>query len=651
MQRNSFMGLDGFVWFMGVVENRLDPLKMGRVQVRIFGWHTDDKMSIPTNDLPWAQPMFPTNASITTSAPKEGDYVIGFFTDGEGAQFPVFLGVLPGIPDKDANQSKGFSDPRTKSELDNSPVKTKSTTLVDTNGVMLRVQNKTPYPRVKNEPSTSNLSRNEGVANTVIDFRKNNWVKADSTNGTTWKEPYPGYNTQYPYSSTTETESGHVLQLDDTPGNERVMLSHRTGSTLEFYNSGTKLEKIVKDNYSIVHGSDFAYINGKLELTVENVAKIRIKGKTTIEIDGDVDFKVAGDMNLSVGKSFNVKAQSMTTDIAGTNSIKVGAKNETINGETNHRYNGDLHTHIGADTYAKHDGGTDYSCPSDPSRGSGTNCDSVNSASVAGLNDPNAYVNPSETVSVPERIKPNQIIYPAVIIGEVAPPPPPISDQVPADAPYMKITPNEVASNTANTGCFTLEQLKAVSPGAKESRLLEFLPGLNKICAKYNINTQSRKAHFLAQVAHESGGFRYLAEIASGAAYEGRKDLGNTQPGDGVKFKGRGLIQVTGRYNYTAFGSSIGISTEDVIPYAETVDGAIEISAWFWSSRDVGPWTRRVTGDKSYKSPTKGINVAADMGTTSREVQIITGIINGGANGLSDRQKRFDRVLPLCNNS
>ena len=638
MQRNSFMGLDGFVWFMGVVENRIDPLKMGRVQVRIFGWHTDDKMSIPTNDLPWAQPMFPTNASITTSAPKEGDYVVGFFTDGEGAQFPVFLGVLPGIPDKDANQSKGFSDPRSNSELENSPVKSTGSTIINTNGVMVKNQGKTPYPRTKNEPSTSSLARNDNIANTVIDFRQKNWIKAQSTGGSTWKEPYPGYNTQYPFSSTTETESGHVFQLDDTPGNERVMLSHRTGSTYEIYNSGTKLEKIVKDNYTIVHGSDFAYINGKLEITVENVAKIRIKGKTTIEIDGDVDFKVAGDMNLSVGKSLNIKTgENMTTEVAGKDSHLVGSKNETISGETQIRYEGDLHTHIGADTYSKHDGGIDYSCPSDPTRTGSVDCGSVDTATTAGLSSPNSYNNPTETIPVPEKIKPVNIIYrPVETNTEFAPAgvvPPVIPENPPIDATANTET---VASTT--DGCFTLPMLQAAAPKTKDSVLLNFLPSLNKICGKYDINSKLRKAHFLAQVAVESGGFRYTKEIWGPTEiqklYEppSRKasGLGNTQPGDGERFKGRGLIQITGRYNYTAFASSINMSLEDVTSYMETTDGAVESAAWYWIAH--------------FK---KNGNIISDEGASESVVTKVSKYVNGGTIGLSERQAAFARIYPI----
>ena len=91
------MGVEGFIWFMGVVENRIDPLKLGRVQVRIFGWHTDNISELPTEDLPWAQPMYPINNSKSFSSPRIGDWVVGFFMDGQSAQAPIMMGVLPGI--------------------------------------------------------------------------------------------------------------------------------------------------------------------------------------------------------------------------------------------------------------------------------------------------------------------------------------------------------------------------------------------------------------------------------------------------------------------------------------------------------------------------------------------------------------------------
>ena len=95
--RNNFIGLNGFVWWVGEIEDRMDPLNMGRVRVRIFGWHTDNKALLPTDGLPWAQGVYPLNSSRNWQSPSVGDWVVGFFMDGESAQFPVVMGILPGI--------------------------------------------------------------------------------------------------------------------------------------------------------------------------------------------------------------------------------------------------------------------------------------------------------------------------------------------------------------------------------------------------------------------------------------------------------------------------------------------------------------------------------------------------------------------------
>jgi hypothetical protein len=93
-KENNFAGLNGFIWWVGIVENRVDPLGLGRCQVRIFGWYGPE---IKTIDLPWAHPMYPINNSKSFSAPLFGDWVMGFFMDGESGQFPIMMGVLPGI--------------------------------------------------------------------------------------------------------------------------------------------------------------------------------------------------------------------------------------------------------------------------------------------------------------------------------------------------------------------------------------------------------------------------------------------------------------------------------------------------------------------------------------------------------------------------
>ena len=93
----SFMGKDGFVWWLGVIEDRNDPTGMGRYKVRIFGWHTDNLQELPTGDLPWAQTILSLNGSTGWSNALEGDYVMGFFLDGSSGQFPVVLGKFSGL--------------------------------------------------------------------------------------------------------------------------------------------------------------------------------------------------------------------------------------------------------------------------------------------------------------------------------------------------------------------------------------------------------------------------------------------------------------------------------------------------------------------------------------------------------------------------
>lgn len=155
-------------------------------------------------------------------------------------------------------------------------------------------------------------------------------------------------------------------------------------------------------------------------------------------------------------------------------------------------------------------------------------------------------------------------------------------------------------------------QLQSIMPFAK-ARIPSFVSPLNGAMHEFHINSPLRQAAFVAQIAHESGELRYVKEIASGAAYEHRKDLGNTQPGDGMKFKGRGLIQITGRNNYHECGKALGVDLITNPELLETNDLACRSAAWFWASH--------------------GLNDLADKGDFER----ITKRINGGLNGYQER--------------
>lgn len=169
----------------------------------------------------------------------------------------------------------------------------------------------------------------------------------------------------------------------------------------------------------------------------------------------------------------------------------------------------------------------------------------------------------------------------------------------------------------------TLAKLIKIMPFARP-RAATFIDPLNAAMAEFDIGTPARQASFLSQVGHESGQLLYVRELASGAAYEGRRDLGNTWPGDGVRFRGRGLIQITGRANYAACGAALGLDLVAYPALLEQTVNACRSAGWFWKQND--------------------LNALADAGDQVR----VTKRINGGTKGLADRLALFDvaqRVL------
>ncbi|WP_330214356.1 glycoside hydrolase family 19 protein [Pseudomonas sp. AM8] len=172
----------------------------------------------------------------------------------------------------------------------------------------------------------------------------------------------------------------------------------------------------------------------------------------------------------------------------------------------------------------------------------------------------------------------------------------------------------------------TEQQLLQVLPNAGRSAGV-FVPALNTAMNRYGIVGSLRAAAFIAQVGHESGHFRWLREIwgptAQQAGYEGRADLGNTVKGDGYKYRGRGLIQITGRTNNAACGEALGLDLINKPELLELPQHAAMSAAWFWSTR--------------------GLNTLADQG----EFVKITRRINGGVNGLADRKALYEKALKV----
>jgi predicted chitinase len=161
-------------------------------------------------------------------------------------------------------------------------------------------------------------------------------------------------------------------------------------------------------------------------------------------------------------------------------------------------------------------------------------------------------------------------------------------------------------------------KLRQMFPAAG-SRLTPHLPYIVDAMGRWNIDNFNRIAMFLAQLAHESSEYRYMEEIADGSDYEGRLDLGNTEPGDGVKFKGHGPIQITGRANHRACGEALGLDLENEPTLITLPEHGTEAAAWFWTTHLLNP-----VADQNW-------------------IRVSTRIINGGYNGLSDRMVYWNR--------
>lgn len=170
----------------------------------------------------------------------------------------------------------------------------------------------------------------------------------------------------------------------------------------------------------------------------------------------------------------------------------------------------------------------------------------------------------------------------------------------------------------------TKEKLTVVMPRAMQKRIDLYYEPLVQGMTRYGIDTPRQIAHFIAQLAHESGSLLYAEELADGNAYNGRTDLGNTEPGDGPRFKGRGLIQLTGRNNYAQYSQYTGIDyVSDPTRVALDPFACVDVACWFWQSRKIGP--------------------LAD----ADDAKAVTKRINGGYNGLDDRLEHLARAKAL----
>jgi len=308
MNENYFMGLDGFVWFTGVVENRNDPAKLGRVQVRCLGYHTEDLNDIPSKDLPWAHVMLPTTdpsmqgLGNSPSFLTEGTWVVGFFRDAMEKQQPVIMGSLPGVPASAADKRKGFNDPNGKYPG-----------TISHSGHTTGESDVSRLARGSDAENHDSLITRRGFREELIDTATKPHLSNVSTQSSaekrsTFNEPHPrgvadtGTATgQYPFNHVHESESGHIQEIDDTPGGERLHREHKSGTYEEIVADGTKTVKVVGSNYELIAGSSNIYIQGDVNLTIDGTKREFIKGDYILEVLGDYTRKIHKNEQVKIG--------------------------------------------------------------------------------------------------------------------------------------------------------------------------------------------------------------------------------------------------------------------------------------------------------------------------------------------------------------
>ena len=360
----AFLGISEFKHFVGVVEDRFDPEKLGRLRVRCLGIHTSDKNKIATADLPWASVMLPTTASGISGLGQspsfivEGAWVWGYFRDGDSLmQEMVIVGTLPGRPAELGNTESGFYDPNFRLDEDGQP-----TTI-------------SVYPKEFAEPDTNRLAVNdlekehssltarkaarlENIPTADFDEVGSNIAASDTDN---WSQPAITYNAVYPYNHVFESESGHIREYDDSftidedgirTNHYRIHERHASGTSYEIDTAGNRIDLNMASYFNITQKDNKHYIKGNSDVTIDGRHKVYINKSGTadnnydiqvgpnanvnIQVDngnlnvvtkeGKFNFDVGSDMNINVGGNYNLNVQ--------------GSETKTVEGTTTHNTTG-----------------------------------------------------------------------------------------------------------------------------------------------------------------------------------------------------------------------------------------------------------------------------------------------------------------------
>lgn len=360
------------VWFVGVVEDRDDPEEMGRVKVRCFGIHDAPKEELPVDDLPWASMMLPSNSAGTGSVGQsatgvvEGAWVVGFFTDGKNMQQPLVMGVLPSQPntlDPEGNYSDGTGVNPVYTTSTDQPLHARTSTYELDPSFTVRDNQRVEDVECAVPPRTSTVVEDEEDAY----YDRPTWD---------YPEVHGGEKPRYPFNKVTQSETGHVIEIDDTPGATRIAQYHNSGTNYEMLHNGDMTTTVVGDNFTVVFKDDNMYVKGNLNLTVEGDMRTLVKGNYHLEVEGNKTEKINnGSRSSKVSNSeFTEIGQDFSSNVNVDYIQRVGGqetrivdsdRTTTINGSDLKRVNRNSqeavygrHTEFVAKNHSSSSGGT-----------------------------------------------------------------------------------------------------------------------------------------------------------------------------------------------------------------------------------------------------------------------------------------------------
>ena len=341
------IGQEGnFHWWEGVVEDNLDPLGAGRCRVRVIAHNSPLKDDISTTELPWAYPMMPLNnphGKIVSLKP--GTRVTGFYRDGSAGQDLVMLGTINtgygttlgfdesqppvdaiNISDQIARVGDvGFIDDRAGSggPIENQPQKTVVT--VQDDGTFLH-ENVSDYnPIAVNEINTPRLTRGIDIGTITEAHRQSQQITSvTKTDGELLEEPEIPFSAKYPFNTVEESDSGHFREVDDTPGAERIKETHRTGTFYEIHPDGSKVTKVVKDDFSVTIGDKGVKVDGVCAVHVVGQADFYCESDIKVKTDMNAQIDVAENADINVTGSATARVNEDLSAIASGRALVTG---------------------------------------------------------------------------------------------------------------------------------------------------------------------------------------------------------------------------------------------------------------------------------------------------------------------------------------